>query len=209
MPALPALRYYDGSDPCGPSPRAAGLPACLATPSWHSASNHVVCPGIALHATNQRTGRVSDFALREEARRHTPPNRVRHPADCQFASSCSPPRLTATQLPSATGSWLTLTQTFTVLMSRLHGRTPPPFGLLLDAATPKTPPPRSGYGLGKRCRTRAATPKQHPRQLLCLVRHASRANPVARSARRCVHRSGIKEEPVGRGTAAEANAPSG
>ncbi len=141
LPALAALRYYDGSDSCCPSPRAAGLPACLATPSWHSASNHVVCSGIALHATNQRTGRVSDFALREEARRHTPPNRVRHPADCQFASSCSPPRLTATQLPSATGPWLTLTQTFTVLMSRLHGRTHPPCGLLLDAAATNAPPP--------------------------------------------------------------------
>ena len=33
----------------------------------------------------------------------TPPNRVRYPADCQFAYGCSPPRLTATQLPSATG----------------------------------------------------------------------------------------------------------
>ena len=125
LPALAALRYYDGSDSCGPSPRAAGLPAYLATPSQHSAPSHVACPGIALHATNQRTGRVSDFALEEQARRHTPPNRVRHPADCQFASSCSPPRLTATQLPSATGSWLTLARTFTVLMSRLHGRTPP------------------------------------------------------------------------------------
>ena len=29
LPALTALRYYDGSDSCGPSPRAAGLPACL------------------------------------------------------------------------------------------------------------------------------------------------------------------------------------
>ena len=123
LPALAALRYYDGSDSCGPSPRATGLPAYLATPSQHSAPSHVACPGIALHATNQRTGRVSDFALEEQARRHTPPNRVRHPADCQFASSCSPPRLAATQLPSATGSWLTLARTLTVLVSRLHGRT--------------------------------------------------------------------------------------
>ena len=113
------------SDRRAQSPRAAGLPAYLATPSQHSAPSHVACPGIALHATNQRTGRVSDFALDEQARRHTPPNRVRHPADCQFASSCSPPRLTATQLPSATGSWLTLARTLTVLVSRLNGRTHP------------------------------------------------------------------------------------
>jgi len=35
------------------------------------------------------------------ARRRIPPNRVRHPAGHPFASGCSPPRLTATQLPSA------------------------------------------------------------------------------------------------------------
>ena len=33
-----------------------------------------------------------------------PPNRVRCPTDRQFASGCSPPRLTATPLPSATES---------------------------------------------------------------------------------------------------------
>ncbi len=38
----------------------------------------------------------------EEVRRTSRPNRVRYPTDCMFASSCSPPRLTATQLPSAT-----------------------------------------------------------------------------------------------------------
>ena len=36
-------------------------------------------------------------------------------ADRQFASSCFPPRLAATQLLSATGPWLTLTRTSTVL----------------------------------------------------------------------------------------------
>ena len=64
----------------------------------------------------QRTGRVSDFAMNEQARRHTPPNRVRHPADRQFASGCSPPRLATTQLPSTTGSWLAPTRTSTVQM---------------------------------------------------------------------------------------------
>ena len=37
------------------------------------------------------------------------------PADRQFASGCSPPHLTATQLPSATGPWLTPARTSTVL----------------------------------------------------------------------------------------------
>jgi len=41
------------------------------------------------------------FATNEEARRTIPPKRVRYPAGCSFASSCSPPRLAATQLPSA------------------------------------------------------------------------------------------------------------
>ena len=123
--ALAALRYYEGSDSCRPSPRAAGLPAYLATSSRRSASNHVVHPGIALHAITSVPGEFRCFAMNEQARRYTPPNRVRHPADRQFASSCSPPRLAATQLPSTTGPWLTLTQTFTVQMWRLHGRTHP------------------------------------------------------------------------------------
>ena len=42
------------------------------------------------------------FAMNEQARRTIPPKRVRHPAGCSFASSCSPPRIAATQLPSAT-----------------------------------------------------------------------------------------------------------
>jgi len=45
------------------------------------------------------------------------------PADRQFASGCSPPRFAATQLPSATGTWLTPTRTLTVLCVRLHERT--------------------------------------------------------------------------------------
>src|SRR5262245_7395226 len=40
--------------------------------------------------------------MHEQARHDTPPNRVRPPAGYPFASGCSPPRLTATQLPSAT-----------------------------------------------------------------------------------------------------------
>ena len=42
------------------------------------------------------------FAMNEQARRTTPPKQVRHPAGCSFASSCSPPRIAATQSPSAT-----------------------------------------------------------------------------------------------------------
>src|SRR5262249_16982277 len=61
--------------------------------------------------------------MNEQAHRSSPPNRVRPPTDQQFASGCSPPRLTATQLPSATELWLPPTRNFTVLMWRPHGRT--------------------------------------------------------------------------------------
>ena len=43
----------------------------------------------------QRDQRVSDFAMNEQARRSSPPNRVRCPTDQQFALGCSPPRLGA------------------------------------------------------------------------------------------------------------------
>ena len=71
----------------------------------------------------QRDGWVSGFAIRSQARRNIPPNRVRHPTDRPFASGCSPPRLAATQLPSATEFWHTPTRTSTVLVMRHHGRT--------------------------------------------------------------------------------------
>ena len=61
--------------------------------------------------------------MNEQARRSSPPNRVRYPTDQLFASGCSPPCLGATQLPSATELWHTPTRTFTVLMWRPHGRT--------------------------------------------------------------------------------------
>ena len=71
----------------------------------------------------QRIGLLPGFATESEARRNTTPNRVRYPTDRQFASSCSPPRLAATQLPSATELWHTPTRTCTVLIWRHHGRT--------------------------------------------------------------------------------------
>ena len=60
-------------------------------------------PGIAFAvASNVPGSQSSGFAIVTQARRCTPPKRVRHPAGCSFASGCFPPRLTATQLPSAT-----------------------------------------------------------------------------------------------------------
>ena len=92
------------------------LPSCpdqvslvhKARPSTHSVTNHPVCSVVALSLPLQHDRRPyttlygSGFTLYEEARRTTRPNRVRYPTDCMFASGCSPPRLAATQLPSAT-----------------------------------------------------------------------------------------------------------
>jgi len=50
----------------------------------------------------QRHRLLPGFATNEQARHRSTPNQVRHPTDCRFISGCSPPRLTATQLPSIT-----------------------------------------------------------------------------------------------------------
>jgi len=116
------LRHYEGSDSCAPhlvhrSPRFSRTPLPtfrLQPRGW---------PGGRFTRHSQHVRCVSGFALTEQARRHSPPNRVRRPADRQFASVCSPPHLAATQLPSATGSWLAPTRTSTVLCVRPHERT--------------------------------------------------------------------------------------
>jgi hypothetical protein len=63
------------------------------------------------------------FAMNEQARRTIPPKRVRHPAGCSFASSCSLPRIAATQLPSATCDTTSIGRTFTLLTRQHHRRT--------------------------------------------------------------------------------------
>ena len=97
--------------------RGIELPSCpdqvslvhTARPSIHPVTKHLTRPAIASMLPTQRDrlpGVITpslDFALYPQARRYARPNRVRHPTGCMFASGCSPPRLTATQLPSATG----------------------------------------------------------------------------------------------------------
>ncbi len=103
------------------SPTYCDLPSC------RSASNHVMCPHIALTAT---------AACTVISRLH--PNvggSPAHPAESS-SSSCrptvcfrllpTPSRLTATQLPSATELWYTPTWTCTMLINRHHGRTTKP-----------------------------------------------------------------------------------
>jgi len=93
------------------------LPSCpdqvslvhTARPSIHPVTKHLTRPAIASLLPTQRDrlpGTITpglDFALSPQARRYVRPNRVRHPTGCMFASGCSPPRLTAAQLPSTTG----------------------------------------------------------------------------------------------------------
>ena len=93
-------------------PRRTGLSVYFALPSEHPAPNHVMaqpcsartCVSMSLcHiSASSEVLRTKGFAKLRQARRITPPKRVRHPAGCSFASGCSPPRIAATQLPSAT-----------------------------------------------------------------------------------------------------------
>jgi hypothetical protein len=99
------LRYYAGSASCRTLARPTGLSAYAALPSGHPVLNHVVSPERRFVSHLSAFGRplaVPGFTLDEQARRYTPPNQVRHPTGCPFASGCSPPHLTVTQLPSAT-----------------------------------------------------------------------------------------------------------
>lgn len=94
------LRYHEGSDSC-----TAHLPCRSPHLLRHTFLSFRLQPrGLPDHRLppRQRDQRVSDFAMNEQARRSSPPNRVRYPTDRHFASGCSPPRLAATQLPSAT-----------------------------------------------------------------------------------------------------------
>ncbi len=95
----------------------AGLPDSRPWPSDYSVSNRRRVPGPPPHAFAQRTGqapfgsRASPFASRFTVPRRT--NRVRYPTDLSF-TSCSPPRLTTTQLQSVTDwRWTSLERTFT------------------------------------------------------------------------------------------------
>ena len=87
------LRYHEGSDSC-----TAHLPCRSPHLLRHTFLSFRLQPrGLPDHRLppRQRDQRVSDFAMNEQARRSSPPNRVRYPTDRRFASGCSPPRLGA------------------------------------------------------------------------------------------------------------------
>ena len=93
MTLLSTSRYHEGSDSCPRSLRAQVsplnapyLPAVPSPTTW--------CAWSSLYPPPQRDRLLPDFAMNEQARRSTPPKQVRYPTDRQFASGCSPPRLT-------------------------------------------------------------------------------------------------------------------
>ncbi len=114
-------RYYKGSDPAALT-RTTGLSAYPVLPSRHSAPNHAIRPMAALPVVSAPSA-IPGFAVIQQARHGFTPKRVRPPADWRFASGCSPPRLTATQFPSASKPRHTSTGTPTLLTRRPHGRT--------------------------------------------------------------------------------------
>ena len=102
--------------------RTTGLSAYAVLPSRHSAPNHAIRPMAAFPVVSAPSA-IPGFAVIQQARHGVTPKRVRPPADWQFASGCSPPHLTATQLPSASKPRHTSTGTRTLLTRRPHGGT--------------------------------------------------------------------------------------
>jgi len=93
-------------------------------PSLHSVTNHLTRSAIAFFRPSQRNGLPGVRTLSPPRsglrhsladRRYARPDRVRHPTDYRFASGCSPPRLTATQLPSTTRGGHPLKEDFHLL----------------------------------------------------------------------------------------------
>ena len=90
--------------------------------SEHPALRDVIRPERRFRSRLSALGGSCDpgFAMESQARHGIPPNQVRQPTDCRFTSSCSPPRLATTQLPSITGLRPTQARTFTLLTRQHH-----------------------------------------------------------------------------------------
>jgi hypothetical protein len=116
-------RYYWDSDSCRRSPRqqVSPLTSCHLSVVPSSITGQATA---SLYPPPQRAALFPGFATWVQARRQTPPKQVRYPTDRQFASGYSPPRLAATQLPSATESRLSPAGTSTPQVARPRGRTP-------------------------------------------------------------------------------------
>ncbi len=116
-------RYYEPSDFCRCSCPSTDLPAYFAPPSLRSVCNHPIGSQDRLIHHPQRPALLLGFVAKPDS---SPPDETESsssPTDHRFASGCFPPRLAATQLPSATRPWLASTGTSTPLVMRHHGRT--------------------------------------------------------------------------------------
>ena len=101
----------------------------------------------------------------EQARRATPPKRVRHPAGCSFASGCSPPRLATTQLPSATCVTTSHRSDFH-LPDKTTSRTHSPAGLTRGSMDRRVKPGDDGSGWVNLIGTRARAAEHGSRYVL-------------------------------------------
>jgi hypothetical protein len=121
-PITALLRYYGRSDSRSAqffvrvlasmnadSCYTSGLPDSHAQPSAPSVSKHLRVPNIAFarypsaHWASHSLRVSLDFAIDMQARQSRRPNRVRHPTDGSFTSSCFPPCLATAQFLSVSG----------------------------------------------------------------------------------------------------------
>ena len=113
-PGRAALRILIRDNELRPAIRSGLFASCIES-SRRSVSNHLLSPPeFSLVLFRKLTARSADripcsgpgrhlgFAFRLQARHDNRPNRVRHPTDRRFTSSCSPPPLARTQLLSVT-----------------------------------------------------------------------------------------------------------
>jgi hypothetical protein len=112
-----------------------GLLVSCVKPSRRSISNHLLSsPGTGLvlfrslphdPSVVSHRGTMASIGLHHhsEVGHDNRPNRVRHPTDQRFTSSCSPPPLTRTQLLSVTTFRPNLARTFTSLIQHTYKRT--------------------------------------------------------------------------------------
>ena len=100
---LAVHQYHEGSDCRQPFTSPAGSPLFLLRSFLTFHPQPPSARGHRFDRHRQRDRLIPGFAMNEKARRSAPPKRVRFTTDRKFASGCSPPRLSATQLLSATG----------------------------------------------------------------------------------------------------------
>ena len=116
-----------------PSP-ATDLPTSCTPPSLRSTRNHPIRSNGRLIHHPQRRPLLPDFVMGPDDSSPDETESGLFPADHSFASSCSPRRLAATQLPSATRPWRASTGTSTPQVVRHRGRTIPAFaGMTVQA----------------------------------------------------------------------------